>query len=1378
VRGHRLLLICGVCALLLTPSAGGGPNVPGDPTPPVVTPHIFGTLGLNGWYVSNVTVNWTVEDPESVILETRGCDAVTLTSDTVGAPLSCYARSDGGETTVAITIRLDKTGPVVTATPSRSPDSNGWYNHSLSVSFSGTDATSGIDSCDPPQGYSGPDSGSATVSGTCRDRAGNSTQRTLGLSYDATAPQVTGATPSRGTDRNGWYNHTLSVAFSGTDATSAIDTCTQTSYSGPDSANASVSGTCRDRAGNTSASSSFNFQYDETGPVVTATPSRSPDANGWYNHALTVSFNGTDATSGIDTCTSPQSYSGPDNANASVSGSCVDRAGNSTQRTFGLSYDSTAPQVTGSSPSRNPDSNGWYNHAFTITFAGTDGTSGIESCTQTTYSGPDDATGAVSGTCRDRAGNTSATSNFNFQYDSTGPVVTATPSRAPDSNGWYNHALTVGFAGTDGTSGMGSCVAPQGYSGPDNANASVSGSCTDRAGNTTLRSLGLSYDATLAQVTGATPSRGTDHNGWYNHTLSIAFNGSDATSGIDTCTQTSYSGPDSANASVSGTCRDRAGNTSTAGAFNFQYDETAPSVTATPSRNPDSNGWYNHALTVSFAGTDPVSGIESCVPPQSYSGPDNANASVSGSCVDRAGNSTARTFGLSYDGTAPTVTATPSRNPDSNGWYNHVLTVSFAGTDAISGIDSCVSPQSYSGPDSANATVSGSCRDRAGNTTVRAFGLSYDATGPVVTATPGRAPDSNGWYNHSLTVTFAGTDATSGVESCVAPQTYSGPDDPTGSVNGSCRDRAGNTTNQAFGLAYDQTGPIVTATPSRAPDSNGWYNHALTVSFTGTDGTSGMDTCVGPLSYSGPDSANASLSGSCRDRAGNTTLRGFGLSYDATAALVTGASASRPSDRNGWYNHALTITFAGTDATSGIDSCAQTSFTGPDSANASVSGTCRDRAGNSSAATSFNFQYDGTGPVVTATPSRAPDSNGWYNHALTVSYAGTDATSGIDSCVPPQSYSGPDNANGSVNGSCADRAGNTGLRAFGLSYDGTAPHAFGAPARQPDSNGWYNQPIRVAFEGTDATSGINSCTAPLVYSGPDDPAASMSGDCADRAGNVSAAETFSLGYDATAPQVTAAPRRAPDANGWYNHLLTVDFSGVDATSGVESCTQANYSGPDSASAFVGGSCRDRAGNQGTASAAIKYDGTAPTVMLLVPKPGKRTAELIWRTTPDAQSVELLRSPGPNGEAEGVVFRGASSVTSYLDTGLRPGRTYRYRLATTDEAANVGTKTLDFVARGALLFPAPGEKVNKPPLLVWAAARGASYYNVVLTRGRRVYSAWPVRARLQLARSWKYHGRRYKLRPGTYRWYVWPGRGRLSAGRYGKLLGASSFVVTR
>ena len=247
MRRHRLLLVLGVCALLLTPSAGGGPMVPGDPTPPVVTPHFFGTQGLNGWWVTNVTLNWTIEDPESPILETRGCDAVTLTQDTAGTSFTCYARSDGGETQVTVTIRLDKTGPVVTATPSRSPDSNGWYNHALSVGFSGTDATSGMDSCVSPQSYSGPDNANASVSGSCRDRAGNVTVKNFSLSYDATAPQVTGANASRSPDRNGWYNHTLTVTFAGTDATSGIDSCTQTSYSGPDSANASVSGVCRDR---------------------------------------------------------------------------------------------------------------------------------------------------------------------------------------------------------------------------------------------------------------------------------------------------------------------------------------------------------------------------------------------------------------------------------------------------------------------------------------------------------------------------------------------------------------------------------------------------------------------------------------------------------------------------------------------------------------------------------------------------------------------------------------------------------------------------------------------------------------------------------------------------------------------------------------------------------------------------------------------------------------------------------------------------------------------------------------------------------------------------------------------------------------------------
>ena len=97
------LLLLGAGALLLSPGAPGLPDVPGDPTPPVVTPVITGTLGAVGWYTSNVTVNWSVTDPESIILSTSGCDSRTLTTDTLGTQLRCTAESDGGETIVSKT---------------------------------------------------------------------------------------------------------------------------------------------------------------------------------------------------------------------------------------------------------------------------------------------------------------------------------------------------------------------------------------------------------------------------------------------------------------------------------------------------------------------------------------------------------------------------------------------------------------------------------------------------------------------------------------------------------------------------------------------------------------------------------------------------------------------------------------------------------------------------------------------------------------------------------------------------------------------------------------------------------------------------------------------------------------------------------------------------------------------------------------------------------------------------------------------------------------------------------------------------------------------------------------------------------------------------
>lgn len=81
--------------------------------PPVITPLISGTLGNNGWYISDVTVSWQIES-ESTIHETDGCDPVTIDYDTAGVTLTCFVASDGGEAQKSVTIKRDATPPELT----------------------------------------------------------------------------------------------------------------------------------------------------------------------------------------------------------------------------------------------------------------------------------------------------------------------------------------------------------------------------------------------------------------------------------------------------------------------------------------------------------------------------------------------------------------------------------------------------------------------------------------------------------------------------------------------------------------------------------------------------------------------------------------------------------------------------------------------------------------------------------------------------------------------------------------------------------------------------------------------------------------------------------------------------------------------------------------------------------------------------------------------------------------------------------------------------------------------------------------------------------------------------------------------------------------
>jgi hypothetical protein len=91
---------------------------------------------------------------------------------------------------------------------------------------------------------------------------------------------------------------------------------------------------------------------------------------------------------------------------------------------------------------------------------------------------------------------------------------------------------------------------------------------------------------------------------------------------------------------------------------------------------------------------------------------------------------------------------------------------------------------------------------------------------------------------------------------------------------------------------------------------------------------------------------------------------------------------------------------------------------------------------------------------------------------------------------------------------------------------------------------------------------------------------------------------------------------------------------------------------------------------------------------------------------------------------------------------------------------------------------PATTPMSAPLLRWTAVRGARYYNFQLYRnGKRIFNIWPTQPSVRLSRSWRFNGRMYRLTPGPYRWYVWPGLGRPAAHRYGPMIGRT-LVITR
>jgi hypothetical protein len=207
---------------------------------------------------------------------------------------------------------------------------------------------------------------------------------------------------------------------------------------------------------------------------------------------------------------------------------------------------------------------------------------------------------------------------------------------------------------------------------------------------------------------------------------------------------------------------------------------------------------------------------------------------------------------------------------------------------------------------------------------------------------------------------------------------------------------------------------------------------------------------------------------------------------------------------------------------------------------------------------------------------------------------------------------------------------------------------------------------------------------------------------------------------------------------------------------------------------VSGGCVDAAGNQASTTATFQYDSTPPALGAVAVAVSSRSATVSWKQPADAAGVAITRSPGRGKQKASVVYRGHAA--SFRDTNLTPGVTYRYDVAVSDAAGN--TRTVDAKAAVAALYlPAAGARARPGTVLAWGKVANASYYNVQIFRGtHKVLSAWPKGPTLRLRRTWTYAGKSFRLAPGRYRWYVWPGRGPLKSAKYGALLGGNTFVV--
>ena len=388
----------------------------------------------------------------------------------------------------------------------------------------------------------------------------------------------------------------------------------------------------------------------------------------------------------------------------------------------------------------------------------------------------------------------------------------------------------------------------------------------------------------------------------------------------------------------------------------------------------------------------------------------------------------------------------------------------------------------------------------------------------------------------------------------------------------------------------DTTAP--TGSVSYSPDLSTDTNGSVTVTVTCSD--SGGSGCA-QSTYTKTVTENESGTITITDNAGNTA----DISYSVTNIDTTApaGSVSYSPDLSIDTNSNVTVTVTCSD--SGGSGCTDplqnewtydsdnNSISQTFSENTSGSVTIADSAGNTADISYSVTNIDTTAP--TGSVSYSPDLSIDTNSNVTVTVTCSD--SGGSGCTDPlqnewtydsgnnsisQTFS--ENTSGSV--TIADSAGNTADISYSVSnIDKTAPTA---PTVSGVDGTLFNSSVTPSFscsEGTLSTSGLDGWSNNTPISADGD--YSLSGTCADPAGNVSDETNISFTIDTTAPTGYSASFDDPDDLINSDEQSGVSFSFADAEVDASYSYSINDS-DDTTDPIIGSGVIDASDNQITA----------------------------------------------------------------------------------------------------------------------------------------------------------------------------------------------------